>query len=247
MRGILVKYCKRKYAESFKEDGIVHFERLKTFIEQEDKYGEHVIADELEGALFRKPDPKKSRITITDSNGKRFILPEEKVQYNFTDYDVEKWGVCSFTFLDFERDFEIIEQNEKNAVLRIKPSVCEELRVLSLNGTRIPLIIGPGAFSRHVSKYFSAKKEPSRWGMVRYYSLDTRENMGLADYQNDPGKIIFYKSNEFAYEREYRVGIVHPISKMGKNIVLGNLSDCARYLDRHELLNDLRFTMLNNN
>ena len=240
MRGILIKYCERKHAESFQKEGVVHFERLKTFIEQESKNGEHIIADVLEGAVYRNPGPGKTTVTITDPTGKRFVLPAQDVQYNFTASAIENWGVCSFTFLDFEKDFDIIERDNVHATLRVKPSICKELQALSLGSTRVPIIIGAGAFEKRLFKYFHERQEAVRWGPVRYYSLDEEENISSEDYQEDPGKIIFYKSDGYAYEREYRVGLVHPINKKGKNISLGSLTDCVKILDNPGILKNMR-------
>lgn len=246
MRGILIKYCKPNHAAIMQKNGVIHFERLQTFIEQEDENGEYVIADALEGAIYRNPNPKDVTVTLTDPSGKRFILPKEKIQYHFTNYAVENWGVCSFTFLDFERDFDILERNEEHAVLKIKSDICKNLYRLTEGGTRIPVIINTTEFLNHIFEYFHGRGEPFRFGNVKYYSLEDSENIKQSEYRRDAGQIMFYKNDKYAYQREYRIGIVHPINKHGKNIELGNLRKCVLVLDKPNYLNYLRIELSNN-
>ncbi|WP_146762368.1 hypothetical protein [Paenibacillus contaminans] len=97
------------------------------------------------------------------------------------------------------------------------------------------LLINPGEFTKRVDKAVEKQGIQTYKGKVNYedYSVNSKERL-IAQHNHDPN-FFFYKRNEFAHQREYRIVLANKKSDVPYVLDIGDMSDISYLIETRKL------------
>ena len=211
------------YRDDFKA-GHLYFNTLEYFKNIEDTQ-EFCIADKCEGAIgFFQPDKIKMRlagIDIIDLAGP-VIISEADLNY------------CNVLCMTSINDG-LLDINKKYTLEEIRTKSFFSDKTVSMGDFAI-CIINTSEFIQRIETVAKKCRYKLIQGLVEYY--DSQSFSGNFEYPNN----LFYKRNEFSYQREYRI-VLEKIASEKNPIILdvGDISSICMDVHTQEINNLIQF------
>lgn len=230
---LLCRCIERQYAEMLFDDGILHFNYPKRWID-EAKKGNVGQGDELEGVYSNEVNFKNLQLrecsrAVQDKNGKWYLRSNSVVK---------NWPcVCFYcaseksTYTD-EGDTRVIDMSRKYAK-EFSGDETEETMFVKQHAERKAMVVikKPEVFFEKIRSAFA--KEDLVEGVDYFMGLVKYRTEGERFTYRDVPEELFHKEGEFAHQQEYRIAL-NPNSKKvkamldgGVDVIIGSLKDCA--------------------
>lgn len=224
-----VKFSEKKYLEPLQK-GALYMNNLKYFIELEKKTGIKGMGDSFEGGHIMSEiklefrDPESDEL-LFEGTAKRSVLRLN----SFLDIPIFCIAAIDSTML------EIVGEDEQYYHTRLHLSDQQKANFISEFGDHA-LMISRDQFIEQFTKAFNEQGLHYRGALVKYtdFNINNEERMKSFDEENP--SFFFWKSDEIAYQKEYRIVILNKPSETATTINIGDMSDFSLLIPVQQML-----------
>lgn len=204
-------------------EGQLFFSRNEYFINLEENEKNLGIADRNEGSWSREIDKKTKKLYI-EEDGKMLPLDFLKATWRQRVNALINVPICCFVSLSINDDFEIIPN--ENA-LCLKKEVQTHL-IEQFQSRNLVILADTNTFIERIFEQANKLNIAMKAQAVTYYKGDNHP-LTEQQYNSEPLEALFYKSDFFAHQKEFRV-VMERECKDNQFINIGNIEDIAMNL-----------------